>query len=358
MGFIVAAFFVHTLDQRLGRAKTLLLCELINIAAFAVLIIPPPFPVFAIGYFLTGYSLATTLALNNVFCANTAPATTVLGALHGSYGIGGTVAPLIATAMVNAGVEFSRFYSILLGIRIAVGICLGTSFWNWRSDLYNGPEEIDLSETSAEPPKTGATTRARSKMPPTLGRALKNRVTLIGALFIFAYQGAEVSISGWVISFLIQTRHGQPSRVGNVTAGFWGGITVGRLLLSPLAQRTGEKLFTWGLILGAVAFEVIVWRLQNVIADSVFIALLGLLLGPIFPLATVVFTRLLPRNIQNTAMAFISSAGSSGGAIAPFVTGLLAQAAGTWVLHPIAIGLYVVMMACWTALPRVPKRLD
>ena len=34
---------------------------------------------------------------------------------------------------------------------------------------------------------------------------------------------------------------------------------------------------------------------------------------------------------------------SSGGAAAPFTTGILAQAVGTFVLHPIAIGLFSVM---------------
>jgi len=54
-----------------------------------------------------------------------------------------------------------------------------------------------------------------------LVEALKNPVTIIGALFTFAYQGAEVSISGWVISFLITERSGDPAKVGYVTAGFW-----------------------------------------------------------------------------------------------------------------------------------------
>jgi fucose permease len=51
---------------------------------------------------------------------------------------------------------------------------------------------------------------------------------VLGALFIFAYQGSEVAISGWVISFLVQFRHGDPSKVGYVTSGFWAGITLGR----------------------------------------------------------------------------------------------------------------------------------
>ena len=226
VGFIGAAFVVHRLDHWLGRAKTLMLCEAFNAVAYGVMIVPPPFAVFAIGYFVTGFSLATALALNNVFCANTEPATTVLGAYHGSYGIGGTVAPLIATAMVNTGVEFSRFFSLLLGIRVVVGVCTATSFWNWTSEVSYASDSGQNAESSSTGPNvdtaTMTTTQHSSTRPPTLIPALRKKVTLVGALFIFAYQGAEVSISGWVISFLITVRHGDPSRVGNVTAGFWG----------------------------------------------------------------------------------------------------------------------------------------
>lgn len=57
------------------------------------------------------------------------------------------------------------------------------------------------------------------------------------------------------------------------------------------------------LVLGAICFQLLVWLIPNVIGESVAVALLGLLLGPIYPSATVVFARLLPRSMQNTALA-------------------------------------------------------
>ena len=49
VGFILAAFFVHALDHRLGRAKTLMLTDLANIAAYLLMGFAPPFPAFVIG---------------------------------------------------------------------------------------------------------------------------------------------------------------------------------------------------------------------------------------------------------------------------------------------------------------------
>lgn len=189
-------------------------------------------------------------------------------------------------------------------------------------------------------------------------QALKSKTVILGSLFIFAYQGAEVSISGWVISFLIANRNGNPASVGYVTAGFWGGITVGRFLLSHLAFKIGEKIFVYGMIVGATVFELLVWQVPNVIGDAVAVAIVGLLLGPIYPCATVVFSRAIGRKHQVSSLGVISAFGSSGGAVAPFTTGILAQAAGTFVMHPIAIGLFGVMMVCWYGLPNVRKRTE
>jgi len=111
--------------------------------------------------------------------------------------------------------------------------------------------------------------------------------------------------------------------------------------------------------IGAIAFQLLVWFVPNTVGDAVAVSLLGLLLGPVYPCASTILTRLLPLDIQMTAYSFISSAGSSGGAVAPFLTGLLAQAVeNTSVLHPICIGLFVVMLLCWVGLPKVTKKSD
>ena len=61
---------------------------------------------------------------------------------------------------------------------------------------------------------------------------------------------------------------------------------------------------------------------------------------------------------QVFALGFISAMGSVGGALIPFLTGLLAQFRGTYVLHPICIGGYVLMLGCWAALPKMRKRTE
>ena len=227
-----------------------------------------------------------------------------------------------------------------------LNICM--AFWAFRAYETDNPAQHNALLRTPSGHKT-------SKLE-LLQQAIKNKTTILGSLFIFAYQGAEVSISGWVISFLISYRGGVPSRVGYVTAGFWAGITIGRFALTHPAHRIGEKTAVIGLVVGATLFQLLVWFVPNVIGESVAVSIVGLLLGPVYPCSTAVYTRLLDKSIQMSSLAIVSALGSSGGAVAPFFTGLLAQEAGTWVLHPICVGLFVGMVVLWGCLPRLGKK--
>lgn len=317
-----------------------------------------PFPAIVASFFFLGFGIAINLAMGNTFAANLHNGTKMLGAIHGSYGIGGVFGPIIATAMVEmGGLLWSRYYLIALGVCIFNLIFAGWSYWNFEAESAStllSSLEITASRTQNSAPAQGGLKTQLHNM----RKAFSNKIVILGALFIFAYQGAEVSISGWVISFLISTRHGNPSHVGYVTAGFWGGITLGRFLLSHPAHKIGEKGFVYAMILGAAVFELLVWLVPNIIGEAVALAIVGLLLGPIYPCATVIFSRAIKRSEQVSSLSVISAFGSSGGAVAPFTTGILAQAAGTFVLHPIAIGLFAVMTACWFCLPDRRKRTE
>ena len=165
-------------------------------------------------------------------------------------------------------------------------------------------------------------------------------------------------MSGWVISYLISYRKGDPSQVGNVTSGFWGGITLGRFILTPFAPRIGEKTTVVGLIALAAVFQSLVWAVPNIISNAVAESLVGLFLGPVYPVATAVFSKLMPRAILVSSLSLITSMGSSGGALVPLVTGLMAQALSTVVLHPIVLFSFGVMTLSWLLLPSTQKRVE
>lgn len=217
VGFISAAFITDFLTSKFGRAKSLMFAEALVLAGYVIVVCTPPFPVVVVAFLLLGLGMAITLALNNVFLANMTNSTMMLGLGHGSYGIGGTIGPIIATSMVSHGIIWSRFYLIGIGIRAVAFVFSGWVYRNYEKEA--GVQLMSALERTASRRATREAGSLGKRQ--LLMKALKDKTTLFGALFIFAYQGAEVSISGWVISFLINYRGGDPARVGYVTAGFW-----------------------------------------------------------------------------------------------------------------------------------------
>lgn len=172
--------------------------------------------------------MATILAIGQVFCSNLANNTALLGAYQGSYGMGGIAGPLIATAMVSHGYLWSRFYSILLGLAALNLLFSAWTFWDYEPEKEAETSQLRAREiASDQQERSQATVTSKSKWK-SFKALTSDKTTILGSCFIFAYQGAEVAISGWIISFLVQFRHGDPTKVGYVTSGFWAGITLGK----------------------------------------------------------------------------------------------------------------------------------
>lgn len=275
----------------------------------------------------------------------------------------GALAPIIATAIISAGHIFTRFYIFMICLRAVSGCFTCWAFWGLEHDAEN----LQRSDTAAAAYTTTARVDDESRLnmeknrnesihdhsskQQILKRSLQQRTTIIGALFIFAYQGAEVTNAGWISSFLIDIRHGNPKSMGYVPSGFWAGIAVGRLLLSYIAFRyVGEVPFTYAVVFAALGMQLVCWLVPNVIGSATAVALIGLFIGPIYPCATTLFSHQLDRSLQETAIAFITSSGSAGGAVLPLITGVVSQSMGMWVLQPICMALFAMMEVCWAGL--------
>lgn len=138
--------------------------------------------------------MAINLAMGNVFAANLHNGTKMLGAMHGSYGVGGTIGPLIATAMVTrGGLVWSRFYLLPLSIAVFNLVLGAWSFWRYEAEaglsLLTPLERVASQANNAAEPQIGL----KEQLTNTI-RCLKTKTVILGALFIFSYQGSEVAV--------------------------------------------------------------------------------------------------------------------------------------------------------------------
>ena len=263
----------------------------------------------------------------------------ILGLLHGMYGLGAVLSPVIATSMLAHGYQWYEFYYVLVGLAAGAVVFSGAAFWGDTAKAYQ------IANGSHGTGKKGGRTR----------ESLKHKVTWLIALFLWIYVGAEVSLGGWIVTFMIKARDGSPFDSGMVSAGFWIGLTVGRFTLGWVTGRFGEKRMVSIYLLLSIGLELVFWLVPQFYVSAVSVALLGFFIGPLFPSAMVVETRLLPQRLHVSAVGFATAVGGSGAAIFPFAVGAIAGRAGVQTLQPIVLALFVAQLALWLCLPKVPK---
>ncbi|OWB84465.1 hypothetical protein B5S33_g3111 [[Candida] boidinii] len=191
-----------------------------------------------------------------------------------------------------------------------------------------------------------------------LGLALRSPITWFISFFVLFYQGGEVSIGGWIVTFLETYRHGDERTTGYVASGFWGGLTIGRIFLTSfLHKNVGAKRGVSILSLCAIASVILAWVVPIIIVEAVFISICGIFIGPIYPLMITVAVRILPRKIQIVSLTIMTAFGSSGGALFPFLVGIISQFAGTYIVFPVFIALFCAMLVLWYLLPNPDRNI-
>ena len=161
---------MHLLVGQRGVAFIGALCRLI---AYIVVAVHPPYPVITIFYILVGYGIGIIDAAWNAWIGDLVHANQLLGILHGFYGLGGTVSPLIIAALATkSGLPWYTFYYVMVSL---LSLELISSVWAFWYD------------TAAEFRRKNSQTAGESRTRAALGK----RATLVTAAFLFIYMGTE-----------------------------------------------------------------------------------------------------------------------------------------------------------------------
>ena len=86
-------------------------------------------------------------------------------------------------------------------------------------------------------------------------------------------------------------------------------------------------------------FELVVWLVPSLIGDAVAISLIGVLFGPMYPIAMNHAARILPHWLLTGSIGWIAGLGQAGSALLPFMTGAIASKEGIWALQPLWVNL-------------------
>ena len=120
-GYMLSAVLNNTVHLKFGQRGVAFICPVCHIIAYVVAALHPPFPLLVIIYMLAGFGNGLEDAAWNAWVGPMANCNEVLGFLHGFYGLGATISPLIATSMITrAHLPWWDFYWIMVGRRVQV----------------------------------------------------------------------------------------------------------------------------------------------------------------------------------------------------------------------------------------------
>lgn len=115
VGYVAAAALNNTLHKVVGQRGVAILGPGAHLVAYVVIALHPPYPVLVVVFILAGFGNGILDAAWNAWIGNLANPNEILGFLHGFYGVGATVSPLIATTMITKrGLQWYAFYYVMV----------------------------------------------------------------------------------------------------------------------------------------------------------------------------------------------------------------------------------------------------
>ncbi|PGH26973.1 hypothetical protein AJ80_01357 [Polytolypa hystricis UAMH7299] len=367
VGYVTSALTNNMIHMRFGQRGAAILGPSAHLLAYIVIAVHPPYPVLVVAFIAAGFGNGIADAAWNAWIGAMVNANELLGFLHGFYGLGAMLSPLIATTLITkANWQWFEFYYLVVGAAFLELVFMAASFWNATGAEYRETHQRTAAVGDGRqlaPEGQKDVKKIERFFTKLIGRgrtaeAIRSKVTWLCSVFLIAYVGIEVALGGWIVTFMINIRHGSPFASGMVSTGFWAGITVGRVILGFVTPRLfrSEKQAVAAYLIASVALELLFWLVPQFHVSAVMVSLLGFFLGPMFPAAIVVATKLLPKHIHVSAIGFAAALGASGACILPFAVGAIAQVKGVWVMQPIVLAILVVAFGIWLCLPSLSKK--
>lgn len=241
IGYTASAATNNWVHMHFGQRGIAMTCTACHLIAYIVSALHPPYPVLVVFYALAGFGTGMGDAAWNSWVGAMDQANELLGIMHACYGLGATLSPLIATAMVTKlNAPWYAFYYVMIGAAVVEGLVTVSAFWKCTGKVFREAHIEPYSQTLGD--NNGNGSRSGERMKEALVKMPAARVTWTIAIFMLCYVGAEVSLGGWIVNFMLVVRHGEAFASGMVATGFWLGLTVGRVVLGFVTPRLGERL--------------------------------------------------------------------------------------------------------------------
>jgi fucose permease len=339
VGFVLASLLAGPMVHRLGMRVALVVGATLTAVVGLYISTRPPFVAFVLIAVVTGFGVGVAESGFQAYIVTLPNSTALTNRLHAFFGVGALLGPLLATWILG----FASWRTVWF-VLAAAEVPFVVAIWVTYPRHEPASPEPPAAHNPAQPSKG------------LLASALRERTVLLGAALLAVYVGLEISMGNWGFSYLVQARGEHRVLAGYVVSGYWLGLTLGRFLISPFANRIGASAanMAFGCLIGVTVVAALTWVLPGAASIPGFV-LLGFFLGPIFPTAMAMVPNVTPARLVPTAIGVMNAGSVVGGSALPWLAGALGQASGAWTLLPFALALAVATMAVWWLLV-TPRR--
>jgi MFS transporter, FHS family, glucose/mannose:H+ symporter len=166
------------------------------------------------------------------------------------------------------------------------------------------------------------------------------------SLLGFLYVGVEVSVSGWMMTFVHRLPIGGGLWAALITSCFWLALLCGRLLAPAVLLQMSESRLLLAAMIVACCSVISILLNHSPVAILLSAVSAGLALAPIFPLCA---SRVLALTHESPQTKWLFSVAGMGGSVLPWFTGRLSTHTGSLrdgLLVPVfALGIMIVCFA-------------
>jgi fucose permease len=277
---------------------------------------------------------------------NTAVALTgrprLLNLLHGFYGIGTALGPLIVTVAILAG-SWRPAYLFLAALDFAAA-----ALWVLHHRRVPPPGAVRApsgTDTGQEEEVTDpAAAWSRQRLVSVLA---------LGLIVFFVYTGLEVSAGQWQTSYLRGHLNMSASSAGLASFGYWGMLTAVRIGLAlPAKPVPPRHVIGWGLAVSVVAAALIWWQPDTAVTVAGFV-ILGAALAGVFPALIAITPQRIGERRAQHAIAWQVGAAAAGGSGISALLGLLIDTTSLAILGPALLSLALLLVLANAALARL-----
>ena len=296
----------------------------------------------------------------------------LLNLLHGAYGVGTAIGPLLVTAALLIG-SWRGAYGVLLLVDVAVAVLWlvarareGAPGWGGHpsggvpAGTAAGPggggagsaapgEPVDGAATAVTHGALGAgSARFEARSPRGRRAAI---AAGIGAFFV--YTGLEVGAGQWETTFCRGELHMSAAAAGLAAFGYWGALTAVRIGLAVVPRPVDpRRVVAVGSAVAVVATLAVWWQPDRAVTLAGFVVL-GAALAGIFPSLVALTPHRIGRRRAETVIAWQVGGAAAGGAGLSAVIGLLLGSIGLGALGPAVTVLAVLLAVVLIALERM-----